>query len=113
MARFLSLDNLATSGNPGIEGENLINIDTITSWEPDGDTSLWAIWDESMDQSAGALTPYIQIDHTSTATLPAANSVLNSVMNAIESIDTSQNTVVKLSNFLTTGITITGVDFQQ
>jgi len=113
MARFLSLDNLATSGNPGIEGENLINIDTITSWEPDGDTSLWAIWDESMDQSAGSMTPYIQIDHTSTAALPTADGVLNSILRAIESMDTNKNAVVNMSNFLTTGITITGVDFQQ
>lgn len=113
MARFLNFDNLATSGNPGIAGDNLINIDTITSWNPDGSTSLWAIWDESMDQSAGALTPYVQIDHTSTAALPAADSVLNSILRAIESMDTSKNAVVNMSNFLTTGITITGVEFNQ
>jgi len=113
MARFLSFDNLATSGNPGIAGENLINIDNITSWVPQGAVSLWAVWDGSMDQSAGALTPYIQIDHTSTAALPPADGVLNSIINAIESMDTSRNAVVNISNYLTAGITITGVEFQQ
>jgi|8_EtaG_2_1085327.scaffolds.fasta_scaffold96607_2 hypothetical protein len=113
MARFLNFDNLATSGNPGIAGDNLINIDTITSWVPDGAVSIWAVWDESMDQSAGSMTPYIQIDHTSTAALPTADGVLNSILRAIESMDTNKNAVVNMSNFLTTGITITGVDFQQ
>jgi hypothetical protein len=110
MSRFLEIDNIGTSA--GDQAIYLLNMDLITSIVDSAATFVKIPYRGNSGNTAGGNTQYIEITcNPAFGYNSNDDSLVACILGAMETSTNAINAVVKLSDFLPTGTTITGIEF--
>jgi hypothetical protein len=111
MARFLEVNT--TIGNAQFPAGNyLINIDKITSLNPNSGTETLISWNNTGTMTNDA-SYYILIEHSPADNYINQNDSMTAyILDAIKTTSNSKNSVVKLKDFLPNGTEVTQINIE-